>query len=122
MRCASITCVLLIAVLATSASVCASGWDSQYARFCPRGHGCAGKKLVYATAAVGPASCGHVLTSLPGKCTVRSFGQFQSAVPHIFESSIPLPLKGGNTAPPSEPRIIISSIGSPETDRGPPRS
>jgi hypothetical protein len=48
--------------------------------------------------------------------------QFQFVAFHGFEISTPLRRVTGNISAPFDSTIIISSIGSPETDRGPPRS
>jgi hypothetical protein len=66
--------------------------------------------------------CGHILKSLPGNCGLRNFVQFQFVEFHNFEISAPLRATSDNISAPLDSAIIVSSIGSPETDRGPPRS
>jgi hypothetical protein len=121
MRRTSVTSALLIAVLATAGSACASGWGSPFAGSCPHTRKeCAHKKS--ATEKVVALPCAHVLTPLSAKCSVRSFAHFRFIAFHTVETSIPLQLAARSIAPPSNARIIVSSVGSPETDRGPPRS
>lgn len=123
MRRTSITSVLLILVLATSASACVVGSGSQLATSCHRprtGEVCAREKRGTTTA--GGIACGGVLKSLPGRCGLRGFVQFQFVAFHTFEISTPLLRTTGNISAPLDSAIIVSSVGSPETDRGPPRS
>jgi len=102
-------------VVATSSSACVAGWCSQPGTSCLRAgirQTCAWKK---------PA-CDRLLKPLPGKCGVRNFDQFQFVTFHT--SAIPAPfLPASSRIPmPLDSFIIASSIGSPETDRGPPCS
>ena len=53
---------------------------------------------------------------------MRSFIQFQFVALHAFRISAPLQPAAGSFSRPPDAVIIVSSIGSPETDRGPPRS
>jgi hypothetical protein len=118
----SITSVLLILVFATSASACVAEWGSQPATSCP--HSSTRRVCVREKPGTAMAFglCGHVLKSVPGKCGLRSFVQFQFVAFHKFEISAPLRRVAGNISAPFDSAIIVSSIGSPETDRGPPRS
>jgi hypothetical protein len=119
MRRTSITSVLLILLLAMSASACVAGWGQQ-ADSCAHT-----SRPVSSPAKPGIASgaeCGHALKSLPGKCGMRSFIHFQFAAFHAFQISAPLQRAAGNISRPPDAVIIVSSVGSPETDRGPPRS
>lgn len=109
----SITSVLLIVAMATSASACVAGWCSQLETSCrPAGvrKACAREK---------PA-CGPLIKSLPGKCGLRSFLQFHFAAFFTFEISTPFRCASSTISVPSDSVIIASSIGTPETDRGPP--
>jgi hypothetical protein len=119
MRRTSIASVLLILVLATSASACVAGWGQQ-------ADSCAHTiRPVSPLAKPGIATrtqCSHALESLPGRCGMRSFIQFQFVAFHAFQISAPLKRAAGNISRPPDAVIIASSIGSPETDRGPPRS
>lgn len=120
----SITSALLVMALATSSSGCVDGWGRHVALSCPRPRvrqDCARKKP--ASAAAMGLQCGHLLRSLPGNCGVRGFVQAQVAALHAFEASTPLRRTASCiSAPFGSGIIIISAIGSPETDRGPPRS
>ena len=122
MRRTSITSGLLILVFATSASGCAIGWNSDPGTYCPRPsarQACVRKKP--GTTAARRSACGHILKSLPGRCSSRSLAQFQFAELHRFEIPSPLRQAGSKISLPCNP-VIASSIGSPQTDRGPPRS
>jgi hypothetical protein len=119
----SITSGLLILVFATSASGCATGWSSKPEALCPRPstrHACVRKKP--GTRAAREPGCGPTLKAPPGQCSLRSFAQFQFAELHRFEIPSPLRYVGGKVSAPFNSVIIVSSIGSPETDRGPPGS
>jgi hypothetical protein len=118
----SITSVLLILVLVTSASACVAGCGSQIAPSCPRTislRDCARKEP--RTATIRGRACGDVLKSLPARCGVRSFIQFQFVTLAVFEIAAPFQRTASNSVP-FDSLIVVSSIGSPETDRGPPRS
>jgi len=119
----SIASSLLILVFATSAFGCATGSGSEVLGFCPRGRSqrlCTTSK----SRAAEPKSsrCGHVLKSSRGQCSLRSLAQFQFAELRDFEISSPLQRPTGKVWPALNSRIIVLSIGSPETDRGPPHS
>jgi hypothetical protein len=122
MRRTSITSVLLILALVTSASACVAGCGSQTAPSCSRTGtrlACARKEPRIATS-MGRA-CGNVLKSQPARCGMRSFIQLQFVTLPTFEISVPLRRTASNSVP-LDSMIVVSSIGSPETDRGPPRS
>jgi hypothetical protein len=53
---------------------------------------------------------------------LRSLAQFQVAELRDFEISSPLQRPTGKAWRAPNSRIIVLSIGSPETDRGPPHS
>jgi hypothetical protein len=53
---------------------------------------------------------------------VRSFAAFQFVTFRAFVISAALRQTAGNISAPPDSVIIVSSIGSPETDRGPPTS
>lgn len=112
---------LLILVFATSAFGCATGFGSEPLG-CPRGHSerlCTSKSR-----AGGPKSsqCPHMLKSSRGLCSLRSLVQFQFAELRAVEISSPLQRATGKASPALKSGIIVLSIGSPETDRGPPHS
>ncbi len=119
----SITSALLILMVLTSASACVAGCGSQPAPSCSRTNArqaCARRQAHTATTK-NPA-CGDTVKSQPGRCGVRSFIPFQFATLPAFETSPPLKHTDGNVSAPLNAVIGVSSIGSPETDRGPPRS
>jgi hypothetical protein len=121
MRRGSIISGLMIPVLATSALGCASGWVGKAGTFCSRPstrRTCAGRKP--GTTAAEGRSCGHTLKSSPGR--LRSLAQFQLAEHRRFELASPPQQARSKASPSSNSAIVVSSIGSPETDRGPPRS
>ena len=110
---------VLVVILAVSASGCAMGWSI------PR-QACSTRKSLICLrtqpTAVKTSPCGHVLGSQPRHCSLRSLTQFQFAQIRNFEvAAIPLPTTG-KVLPPRQSPIHLSSVGSPETDRGPPRS
>src|SRR5258707_133796 len=118
-----VTSVLLIAALAASASGCLAGWGSQSAVPCSHPHAqqdCTRKKTSKATAK--GALCGDVMKSLPGRCGMRSFIQLQFVELRKLEISTPPLRTVGNISATHDSTIIVSSIGSSETDRGPPCS
>jgi hypothetical protein len=122
MRRASITSVLLSVVLTTSVSACAEGWCGQTGNSSGRSgarKACAQKKAASAAAKHGP--CGPVLKAKPGRCGMRGFVPFPFVALRAFEISTPLSAVSRFATPFDSP-IIISSIGSPEADRGPPSS
>jgi len=123
--------VILIVALATSASACVAGWGSEAASACsqPKTHAaCAGKcpeaKRMSdgSRKSAGRSACKYVVKTQPGKCGMRSFVQLEFLTRPASEISNPLRREAGNIAAPDDGVIIVSSVGSPETDRGPPRS
>jgi len=107
---ARLTSLLLIVVLSTSAEACVAGWSSAR-RSCHPAPTCAKA-----------SGCGDVIRSVPGKCGLRTFVQFYCAFGDAWQSSAPLRSTAGTVAWPLNAPIIVSSIGSPQTDRGPPLS
>ena len=74
------------------------------------------------TATAGGLACGRVVKSLPDKCGLRSLVRRQFVVFRTFEISTPLRRTASNISAPFDSMIMVSSVGSPETDRGPPCS
>jgi len=119
----SITSALLILVVVTSAAACVAGCGSQPAPSCSgtNARRACTRKQAHTATTKNPA-CGDTVKSQPARCGMRSFIPFQFATLPAFEMSSPLKHTGGNVSAPWNAVIVISSIGSPETDRGPPRS
>src|ERR1700687_6376580 len=116
MRRASITSVLLIVVLATSASACIEGSGNPFLASCSRDRRISARTRPGKTIAV-HSTCGHDLRSLPGRCGLRTFVQLQFVALHTTEIVGFLAHPAGRISVPSDSVILISSIGSPETDR-----
>ncbi len=122
MRRAAFTSVLLILVLVTSASACVAGCDGQIPPSRPHTiNRRAYTRKEPPTAIIRGRAFGDVLKSLPARCGMRSFIQFQFVTLAVFEIAAPFKRMGSNSVPCGSV-IAVSSIGSPETDRGPPRS
>jgi hypothetical protein len=122
-RGSSITSGFLILVLAFSAFGCATGLVGESLASCHRPN--SQRRLVGSTSAATAAAsprCKPTLKSSQGRCSLRSLERFQFAELRNFEIQSPLQLASGKASPPVSSRIIVSSIGSPETDRGPPHS
>jgi hypothetical protein len=115
MRRASFTSVVLISVLAGSSFDCVTRWVRERNGCGDRGTAPAcGSKVVRSRSA-----CGATIGSPRRLCPLRSFSQSQIAEFHRFE--IPSPARVIRELPPTPRRVaIMSSIGPPETDRGPP--
>jgi hypothetical protein len=124
MRRASITSALLIAVLAASASGCVAGWGTLQPTSCSYPRVLDRCERTNARGAAGAASnaCGHTLRSLPARCGLRSFLSLQFVALRSIEIVTPLEVAARSISGPTDSKIIVSSIGSPETDRGPPVS
>jgi len=150
MRHISATSMLLVFVLGMLAPACVAGWNGSYqllASHCEEvpqpgaGMHCTrrGPKVVgqtrttpfsresrvtgHALIATEPLEagppCGDAFAVRPGQCGLRSFVQLHFASFRAAEISVPL-LAAGNIASPSRVVIVVSSVGFPETDRGPP--
>ena len=64
--------------------------------------------------------CGDELRARAGQCALRSFIQLHFASFAAAEISEPL-LVATKVASPSRVTIVVTSVGPPETNRGPPR-
>jgi hypothetical protein len=114
---AFITALLLVSVTA-SASTCIVSSISQAPR--PLRQSCSHKKIGHSTIQ-NPAF--HVIAgSAARQCNVRGLEQLQYAAFSPSEFSAGLLVGGSNIPAPSCFRWPVSSIGFPETDRGPPLS
>jgi hypothetical protein len=113
MRRTPLTAVLVIATLAGVSPACVAGWGAQGTSPCrataDRAH----------TTSKTAASCRRIVKPESAKCGLRTFIQFQIAQFHSSGFSNPL-IPVNEYVPAENPRIIVTSIGPPETDRGPP--
>ncbi len=122
MRRIAITSILTIVVLATTASACVAGWGSKTVDPCTRPsarHGFAHGSPRIATAR--DHACGSALNSARVECSMRKFVPFHLVALKVIPASRTLQ-RARNMPRASDSVIFISSVGSPETDRGPPRS
>jgi hypothetical protein len=123
MRRIHVMAALLVLLLTTSASVCITGWTDEPSPVCHHQtahHTYAGAKRSTAKE-VAHLACSGSLKS-PARCGIRGFDQLQFAEFGPRLCSSPLLIPTDTIAAPAYTKIVISSIGSPETDRGPPRS
>jgi len=65
---------------------------------------------------------GDFLKSSPRICEMRSFVHFQFVSLRALTISAPLHRVASNISALLDSVIVVSSVGPPETDRGPPRS
>jgi hypothetical protein len=117
----AITSALLSLIIAVSASACVVGSGAQAADFCGRfhSHHCARKRLGPAVASA--PKCTGALQAPPGVCVLRGMLQFHPITFEGFAISTPLLLVAGHVPATFDSRVVVSSVGPPETDRGPPR-
>jgi hypothetical protein len=123
LRRASVTSVLMILVLVPSASACVAGWGGQTANPCsrPSNRQICPRTIIGRSGSLS-AACAHLLEVPPGQCGLRGFGQIQFIAFHTFEIRTPFQPTSYKVSVPLDSAIVVTSIGSPETDRGPPRS
>lgn len=110
---------LLILTMATSASACVVGSGNSLSNGCIRSARAACERQLQAAH---PGRCGPVLKAAPAHCDIRGLVQFQVAAFTKCEVPSPLRLVTAQVSVSSDPALRNSSIGSPETDRGPPLS
>jgi hypothetical protein len=118
MRSKTVAAGLLILVFGASAFGCVAGWNGDAPNVCGASiarKSCARKKAIRTT------GC-HVLHSSPGRCSLRSLAQGYAIEFARFEIRGPLNDVRERASVLRTAPILISSVGSPETDRGPPRS
>ena len=114
---AFITALLLVSVTA-SASTCIVSSISQTPRALRQS--CSHKKISHSSIQNPPF---HVIAgSAARQCNVRGLEQLQYGAFSPSEFSVPLLVGGSNIPAPSRFRWPVSSVGFPETDRGPPLS
>jgi hypothetical protein len=114
----TVTSLLLALMLALCASACVVGVYSSDST-------CSGMRIKQSCARKMSGfarSCGSRLKSSAAECNLRGLVQFYFPAFNEVESSAQLNSISGKISVPFGSRIIVSSVGSPETDRGPPRS
>jgi len=119
----SITSCLLIPVLFTSTLGCVTGRAGKTPNLCSTRsahHAC--QKTKHLVGNTHGPSCGETLSGLPAPCNLHGFVQSQMAVLPNLELPSPAQHPTGEVSLPSRAIFIFSSIGSPQTDRGPPLS
>ncbi|HEX3966767.1 MAG TPA: hypothetical protein VHW70_02265 [Edaphobacter sp.] len=126
MRRVSIISAFLAVMIAISTFGCATGMtaaSSSAKNSCSHPGAraaCARKRSGASTAQ--DSACIHTLKSQQGQCSLRDLAQFQFAELRGFAIASPFSNPHGNASPSSDSTILVSSIGSPQTDRGPPVS
>ena len=116
MRRVSFISALLIAVFAASAFTCALDLTGGPSKQCGIG------RDERACARAAHSACGHQIKAVPDRCSFRSFSQSQFTPLPRFVVADPLLRAGTSPALFYKSTAITSSVGPPETDRGPPRS
>ena len=66
--------------------------------------------------------CGESVSRLPEQCRMRGFSQSQVAAISRAERLQAEPAPTAQIEAPDDPLFAATSVGPPETDRGPPRS
>ena len=122
---ASAISVVLILVVAGLSPACVAGWTPAARVGRAAQDRCAEKKSVGKSQTLASATkqpdCGHAVTAAAARCGLRSFIQLQFAQTRQAELARPLLL--ATEAVLSSPiAVFIVSTGSPQSDRGPPRS
>ena len=109
-----LTAVLLVMFCAASAFGCVTGVSSsQSCASLTRRHACVKSRK---------AGCRPVFRQAPTDCSFRSFTQSQPADFRPFVLGAPQAHTTGAVPVRYGCAIVLLSIGSPQTDRGPPRS
>jgi hypothetical protein len=106
---------LLILTMAVSASACVEGMGSAPGERCS-------PSQTHCSRVARSGKCGAVLKSSPSHCDVRGLLQFHFAASQKSNTTASLRRLPGCVVIPSRLALRLSSIGSPETDRGPPLS
>lgn len=114
----SIVAAVLVLTLATSASACVEGAGSPLGKACFKFSRAACERNLGAKA----DRCNPVLKSVPAHCDIRGLVQFHAVAFAKFEVRSPLHIVADRILAPSRQGPRVSSIGSPQTDRGPPLS
>jgi hypothetical protein len=122
MRHSATIALLLVALMNTMATACVADSSGRNARPCKQHKDFCRGKAVRARGKTPASTCAASLKAPEAHCGLRSFVQS-----HFAESKSSAPItvqlvSAASVTVPDDPLIIISSIGSPHTDRGPPRS
>jgi hypothetical protein len=115
MRVKAITAALLILTIAVSASACVEGAGGAPGKPCI-------SSQTNCSRVARSSKCGTVLKSSPAHCSVRGLMQFHFIAFQESDKTASLRALPGRVALPSRSALRVSSVGSPETDRGPPLS
>jgi len=113
--------VLLVLLIAGLAPACIAGWTGDASDHCgvPR---IAVHKKAASERCKRSQRCAPQLRARAGRCGFRSFLQLQFAQSRPAVAMPPRMQIQGKIALPPAATLALSSIGSPHTDRGPPRS
>ena len=118
-RLRSLISALLILALSASASACLNGTGTSLVAACRIPH----TKLSHQNASrTANDNCGQAFKGRPDVCRLRGLLPFHFLTLPAFEIAIPFDLIAEKVAAPSDSTAKLTSVGSPETDRGPPRS
>ena len=108
-----IVAVLMVLVLGTVAPACVAGWPVN------RGFSCRQEKIGRACARQKAAT--HIQNQQDKRCGLRGFLQLHFVSLSRDDRFTPQ-VKSVEYIRPATPALIVSSVGPPETDRGPPNS
>src|SRR5947209_2439305 len=119
MRRPAILAVLLMIVVNTMAAACVS--DTREIAKCSR---VARTACSHRTGAAlrRARDCGESVYRIPEHCRMRGFGASPIAALAPAERLNSKPTPTAKIEAPDDPVIVATSVGPPETDRGPPRS
>jgi hypothetical protein len=115
--------ILALLVLLLTTSACIAEWTDGASPACHRQTAHHTYTSAERSTAKGVAhlACSGI-SKPPARCGIRGFDQLQFVEFGPRLCSGPLLIPTGAVAAPTYTKIVISSIGSPESDRGPPRS
>lgn len=120
MRRAYTVAVLLILTIGASTSACVAGSASNQSKFGARIKSC--QSSVPKLNNIEAPRCNKEADALPSNCGIRGLAQFHFFIFPELTIGAPQRVLHGRISVPSNMAPRISSIGSPETDRGPPIS
>jgi hypothetical protein len=118
MRHSAILALLLVMVINTVAAACVSDASGMRPSYCVRN-----PKPKMATFRIHRAGgCAGSVHHLPDTCRMRGFSQSPvAAIARVEQLKVGL-ARAAKVVAPEGPRFVVTSVGPPETDRGPPRS